>query len=163
MSASGKKPTQREYTEGEQSDSLISRRARAFADRSRDPGDATTWAVVLGAVICTLLMFCFAAGGHPRLAMASVAVTVMWIFVVSRYGRVNVAAVLWGAATTDTETPPEHLVVFRATAALAAVSLLAIIIDALTGWSFRWYSVGLLAAILAFLGVSYRTWIAPAR
>lgn len=163
MSTSGNKPTRREYTEGEQSESLISRRARAFADRSRDPGDATTWAVVLGAVICTLLMFCFAAGGHPRLALASVAVTLVWIFVVTRYGRVNIASVLWGAATTDAATPPEHLVVFRTTAVLAAVSLLAIIIDAITGWSFGWYSVALLAAIIAFVGISYRTWIVPAR
>lgn len=163
MSTPGKKPMRREYTESEQGESLIGRRARAFADRSRDPGDATTWAVVLGAVISTLLMFCFAAGDHPRLALASVAITVVWMFVVSRYGRVNVAAVLWGAATTDASTPPEHLVVFRATAAVAAVSLLAVIVDAATGWSFRWYSLALLAAIIAFVGVSYRTWISPAR
>ncbi len=163
MSTPGKKPAPREYTEGERSDSLITRRARAFADRSRDPGDATTWAVVLGAVMCTLLMICLAVGGRPRLALASVAVTLVWIFVVSRYGRVNIAGVLWGAATTDAETPPDHLVVFRATAALAFVSLIAVAVDAVTGWSFGWYSVAMLAAILTFLGISYRTWIAPAR
>ena len=163
MSTPGKKPARREYTEGEQSESLISRRARAFADRSRDPGDATTWAVVLGAVMCTLLMICLAVGGRPRLAMASVAVTLVWIAVVSRYGRVNIAGVLWGAATTDAETPPEHLVVFRSTAALAAVSLVAVGVDVGTGWSFRWYGVALLAAIVTFLGISYRTWIASAR
>ena len=65
MSTSGKGPTRREYTEGEQNESLISRRARAFADRSRDPGDATTWAVVLGSLMFTLLMFCLAVSGHP--------------------------------------------------------------------------------------------------
>ncbi len=163
MSTPGKKPARREYTESEQSESLIARRARAFADRSRDPGDATTWAVVLGAVICTLLMFCLAVGGYPRLALASVGVTVAWIFVVSRYGHVHIASVLWGAATTDTDTPPEHVVVFRSTAAVAALSLLAVIVDAIIGWSFGWYGLGLLATIIAFVGVSYRTWIAPVR
>jgi hypothetical protein len=71
--------------------------------------------------------------------------------------------VLWGAATTDADTPPNHLVVFRATAVVAGISLFALIIDAATGWSFGWYGVALLAAILGFGGVAYRNWIAPAR
>lgn len=163
MSMQGKKPSGREIVRGENDENFIQRRARAFTDRSREPGDATTWAVVLGALMCTLLMICFSVGGHARLALLAAALTAIWIFVVSRYGRVNVFSILWGAATTDSGISPNHQVIFRATTALAAIAAAAIVIDAVTGWGFTWYSVVLGATILIYLGVAFRAGYVPSR
>lgn len=163
MSNTGREPSRREYTESEQDQSFIGRRMKAFADRSREPGDATTWAVVLGALMSTLLMICFAVAGHSMLALTSFGLAAVWVFVVSHFGRVNVFSVLWGAATTDSTTEPEHLVIYRATAVLSAISIIAVLIDAATGWGFTWYGVALIAVVIAYIGVVYHPWIASIR
>lgn len=151
MSTQGQKPSNREIVRGESDESFIHRRARAFADRSREPGDATTWAVVLGALICTLLMVCLSVGDRPGLAIVAFFVTVAWIVYVSHFGHVNVFSVLWGAATTDHGRQPDHLAVFRATTILAIGAAIAVVLDAVTGWSFGWYGLVLAATILAYI------------
>lgn len=161
MSMQGRKPTGREIVRGEHDESFIERRMRAFAERSRDPGDATTWAIVLGALMCTGLIFCYAVARQPLMALASFLLTFVWIGVVSRFGRVNVFAVLWGASAADSRIEPDYSVIFRANAVLVAISLLAILVDAVTGWDFMWYSVALLAVVVAYVILAWKVWIAP--
>lgn len=153
----------REYTEREQHQSFIGRRMQAFADRSRDPGDAATWTVVLGALICTLLMICYSVAGQSRVALGAFILSGVWILVVSRFGKVNVASILWGSATTDSDTPPVHLVIFQSTAVLALISLIAVIVDAFNGWGFGWYGFALLATVAVYLVIYIRAWVQPAR
>lgn len=89
MKPPDKRPTRREILNGERDENFIERRMRAFAERSRDPGDATTWAIVLGALMCTGLIFCYAAAEQPMMAFAAFVLTIVWMGVVSRFGRVK--------------------------------------------------------------------------
>lgn len=150
---------QREYTEGEQHQSFIGRRMDAFADRSREPGDATTWAIVLGSLICTLLVICYAVAGQPVVAFISLLLTLAWVSIVSRIGRVNVASILWGSSTNDLDKPPNHTFIFQATTLLALISLAAVVVDAIRGWNFSWYGLILLVVVSIYLVIylQYRT------
>ena len=161
MSTPERKPTRREIINGERDENFIERRMRAFAERSRDPGDATTWAIVLGALMCTGLIFCYAVAAQPLMAFGAFLLTIAWVGVVSRFGRVNVFAVLWGASTADSRQEPNHTVIFRANALLVAISVIAVAIDAATGFDFMWYGVALLIAVIACVILAYRVWIAP--
>jgi len=152
---------QPEYTEGEQQRSLISRRIEAFESRSRQPGDAATWVVVLGALMCTLLMVCYSVAGLPLMALAVFGITIIWFGIMGRLGRVNVFSILWGAATTDAKTPPNEFVVFQSTAAISLISLVAMVVDAFRGWDFTWYGYALLLTTIVFLVVYVRSWILP--
>ena len=152
------KDSRREYTETEQSHSFIARRIEAFADRSREPGDAVTWAVVLGALICTLLMICYAVADQPRIALVAGLVTIIWIIVVSRYGRVNVAAILWGGSTSDASTPPHAPIIFLATNILAIAAAVSVIVDAATGLHFGWYGAALAVAVVTHGIIAVRSW-----
>lgn len=153
----------REYTEGERQESFIGRRMDAFADRSREPGDGATWAVVLGALMCTLLMICYSVAGQPMVALGMLTLFAVWVMIMSRLGRVNVLSILWGSATTDADVPPNDVVVFQSTVLLALISLGAILLDAFTGWDFGWYGFILLAIVAIYLVIYLRTWILPTR
>lgn len=163
MSQRERKPTRREIINGERDENFIERRMRAFADRSRDPGDATTWAIVLGALMCTGLIFCYAVAEQPLLAFAAFVLTLVWSTVVSRFGRVNVLSVLWGSSAADSRHEPDHQVIFRANAALVAIALAALLVDAVSGWHFMWYGNALLIVVVSYLILAYRVWIAPIR
>lgn len=152
-----------EYTEGEQRQSLIGRRMDAFANRSRQPGDATTWEIVLGALMCTLLIICYSVAENPLAALLSVIVLLIWAAYSAIVGKVNVFSVLWGSSTTEAHVNPNHLAVLWSTGVLAAISALSLIVDAFTGWGFGYYGVALLLVFLVYVAVVYRTWIAPAR
>lgn len=162
MSEKPKEP-RRAYTEREQNEGFVGRRIRAFGERSRDPGDGTTWSTVLGALMLTLLVICFSVAELPLFALATFLVGMGWIVVMSRFGKVNVASVLWGAATSDANTPPVDAVVYQSTLVLALISLVAIVGDAVTGWGFGWYGVILLAAVALFLIIYINSWIRPVR
>ena len=136
---------------------------RAFADRSRDPGDATTWAIVLGALICTGLIFCYAVAEQPLMAFGAFVLTFVWIGIVSRFGRVNVFSVLWGASATDSRHDPNHLVIFRANAVLVVIALAALLIEVIAGWDFMWYGIAILVVVAAYIILAYKVWIAPIR
>jgi hypothetical protein len=111
--------------------------------------------------MCTGLIFCYAAAEQPLMALGAFVLTIVWIGVVSRFGRVNVLAVLWGSSAADSRQEPDHLVIFRANAVLVAISLVGVIVDAVTGWDFMWYGVVLMAAVLAYGILAYKVWIAP--
>lgn len=154
--SSQRKP-EREFTDAERQRNFIQRRYQAFGDRSRDPGDAVTWAVVLGAFICALLIVCVSVADMLDLVLLPLVVTAIWIFVVSYLGRVNIAAILWGASASDSPRVPNALFVMLPTLVVALIGLVAVIIDALTGWDFRWYGVVLAGVCLVYLGVYTRS------
>lgn len=151
-----------EYTEGEQNQSLIARRMEAFASRSREPGDATTWEIVLAALMCTLLVVCYSVADRPMFALGTLIILLVWIGYTFVVGRVNVFSVLWGSSTTEAHLHPDHLAIFRSTAIIATLSLLAVVIDAFTGWGFGYYGLALIIVIILYIAVVYRTWLAPA-
>ncbi|MCO5224718.1 MAG: hypothetical protein M9953_05225 [Thermomicrobiales bacterium] len=148
----------REYTGAEQQQSFLKRRYQAFADRSRDPGDVLTWAVVLGALICSLLIVCVAVADLRNLVLPTLFAIVLWVIVVSRFGRVNVAAILWGASTADSERVPNPAFVYFPTLALAIVCLVAVVIDAGTGWGFGWFGLALGIASFCYCVMFARSW-----
>lgn len=150
-----------EYTEGEQTQSLIGRRMEAFASRTRDPGDATTWEIVLAALMNTLLVICFSVAERPLFALGSLVVLLGWIGYSFVVGRVNVFSVLWGSSTTDANVNPDHLAIFRSTAIIAILTLVALVIDALTGWGFGYYGLALVIVVILYIAVVYRTWLSP--
>lgn len=150
-----------EYTEGEQQHSLIGRRMEAFANRSRQPGDATTWEIVLAALMCTLLIVCYSVADRPLFALGTLIILLAWITYTFVVGKVNVFSVLWGSSTTDAHLNPNHMAILRSTALIAIVSLVSVIVDAATGWGFGYYGIALLLVIIFYVGVVYRTWIAP--
>ena len=143
-----------EYTDADQRQSFLQRRFEAFADRTRDPGDALTWSVVLGSLVGTLLVICFAVAGRTTLVLLPLAIFIVWIIVVSVWGRVNVAAILWGAAAQESRRGPNTAFILWPTVALAAFALVCVAIDAVTGWGFRWYGTGLTVVALWCLVVS---------
>ena len=153
----------REYTQAEQNESFIGRRVRAFGDRSREPGDGATWAVVLGSLMWTLLIICFSVAGQPRIAFFTLLFMLAWVVVMGRFGKVNVASILWGSATSDADKPPVEVVVFQSTMAVALISLIVTVIDAASGWNFGIYGIALLATIATFFVVYLRTWLQSMR
>lgn len=163
MSTRNPNEPRREYTEGEQQRSFIGRRMDAFADRSREPGDAATWAVVLGALMWTLLVISYSVARQPLMAVVMFVLTLVWVIVMSRFGNVNVFSILWGAATTDASTPPNGPVIFQASALLAVLSIIAVAVDAVTGWDFGWYGIVLLITAGAYVAVYARTWFTLGR
>lgn len=153
--------TKREYTRLEENEGFIGRRMRAFGDRSREPGDGATWAVVLGSLMWTLLIICFSVAGQPRIAFFIFLLMLVWVVIMGRFGKVNVASILWGSATTDADKPPVEMVVFQSTLAVALFSLIAAVIDAASGWAFGWYGVVLLATVAVYMIVYLRSWLQP--
>lgn len=148
----------REYTEAEQQQSFLNRRYRAFADRSREPGDTITWAVVLGALICSLLIVCVAVADLRNLVLLALLSTALWVTVVSYFGRVNVTAILWGASASDSERAPNPVFVYFPTLALAIIGLISTVIDAGTGWDFGWFGLALGIASLCYCVMFARSW-----
>lgn len=153
----------REMSQAEQHEGFIGRRMRAFGERSREPGDAATWAVVLGAFMWTLLIVCLSVAEHLLLASISFAFTLVWVVLMGRFGKVNVASILWGSATTDTDKPPVEGVVFQLTLAVALISLIAVVVDALSGWDFGWYGVALIITVAVYLVIYLQSWLQPVR
>lgn len=153
----------REISESEQSEGLIGRRLRAFGERSREPGDGATWAVVLGSFMWTLLIISLSVGQHALLAFAAFVLTFVWIFIMGQFGKVNVASILWGSATTDAKKPPVDVVVFQSTLAVALISLIAVVVDAVRGWDFGWYGVVLVVTVAVYLVVYMQSWLQPVR
>lgn len=153
----------REYTEQEQQQSFIGRRMDAFAGRSREPGDAATWATVLGALMCTLLMICYSVADQPLVALGVAGLTAIWIFVMARFGGVNVFSILWGSAATDAKYPANEFYVFQSTVVVALFSLVALVVSAFTGWGFGWYGYALLAVTAIFVVIYLQSWIQPVR
>lgn len=150
-------PPRRDYTNAEQSQSLVGRRARAFADRSREPGDSATWAIVLGALMCALLLICFSVSRATDYIWIPLLISFAWFVVVGRMGKVNIFSILWGSATTDRTTPPNDFWILQPTAALAAISLVIALVDLVRGWDYRWYGLALVLAALWFLNLYLRT------
>lgn len=153
---------QPEYTEAEQQKSLISRRIEAFESRSREPGDAATWAIVLGSLMSTLLIVCYSVSDVPIMALVAFGMLAIWIVLMARFAGVNVFSILWGSATTDTKNPPNELYIFQSTIVIAGLSFLAMIVDAFTGWDFTWYGVALFIVTTAFVVLYVRSWLMPA-
>lgn len=153
----------REISESEQSEGLIARRLRAFGDRSREPGDGATWAVVLGSFMWTLLIICLSVSQHALLAFGAFVLTFVWIFIMGQFGKVNVASILWGSATTDADKPPVDAVVFQSTLAVALISLIAVVADALSGWDFGWYGVVLIVTVVVYVVIYIQSWLQPVR
>lgn len=149
---------EREYTDAERQRTFLHRRYQAFADRSRDPGDVITWAVVLGALICALLIVCISVADMRDLVLLPLLVTAIWIFVVSYLGRVNIAAILWGASTSDSQRVPNAVFVLLPTLVVAVIALIAVVIDAGTGWDFRWFGLVLGIASLCYCVLFARSW-----
>lgn len=150
-----------EYTEGERTHNLIGRRMEAFASRSREPGDATTWEVVLSALMCTLLIVSFSVADRPLFALLALVLFGIWAGYTGAVGKVNVFSVLWGSSTTDENVNPNHIAILRSTAIIALVSIAAIVVDAFTGWGFGYYGFVLLLVVIVYLIVVIRTWIIP--
>lgn len=153
----------RQITDAEQNESLIGRRMRAFADRSRDPGDGPTWAAVLGSLMWTLLIICFSVSDRSLFAFVTLILMLIWVGIMAQFGKVNVTSVLWGSATSDYDRVPVEVVVFQSTLAVALISLIAIAVDAVSGWGFGWYGIALLATIALYLVVYLRSWAQPVR
>lgn len=153
----------REYTEAEQSSGLVGRRLQAFAERSREPGNAVTWAIVLGALICTLLVISYSVAGQPVAALGSAAVSMIWMAVVTKYGQVNIASILWGSDVSDFSSPPVESAIFQTTTVLTLIALGGIIVSAFTGFGFGWYGVAMLVAVVTYLVIYIRAWILPGR
>lgn len=153
----------REMTQAEQHEGYISRRMRAFGERSREPGDAATWAVVLGAFMWTLLIVCLSVSDQSFLAFISFILTLVWVVLMGRFGKVNVASILWGSATSDADNPPVENVVFHLTLAVALISLIAVVVDALGGWNFGWYGVALIIAVAVYLVIYLQSWFQSVR
>lgn len=148
----------REYTDAERQWGFLQRRYQAFADRSREPGDVITWAVVLGALICSLLIVCVSVASMRDLLLVPVLITAVWVFVVSYFGRVNITAILWGASTSDSQRVPNAMFVMLPTLALAMIGLVSVVIDAGTGWDFRWFGLALGIASLCYCVLFARSW-----
>lgn len=153
----------REYTPLEQNEGFIGRRIRAFGERTRDPGDGTTWAVVLGSLMWTLLVVCYSVARQPLLALGCLLLAIAWVIFLSRFGKVNVVSVLWGSSTTDFNRVPVEVVVYQSTLVVALISLVSVLVDALRGWEFGWYSIPLLATVFVFVIVYIRAWLQPVR
>lgn len=153
----------REYTQGEQVGGLLSRRFRAFTTRSREPGDAATWAVVLGSFMWTMLIICLSVAEHLLTALIMFVLTFVWIGIMSRFGKVNVAAILWGSATTDADRDPVEPVVFQSTLVVALISLVAVVDDAIRGWDFGWFGVVLTITVIVYLAIYVQAWLQPTR
>lgn len=152
-----------ELSEAEKREGFLGRRIRAFEDRSREPGDGATWAVVLGAFMFTLLIVCLSISEQPFFAFIVFVLALVWVAVMAQFGKVNVASVLWGSATTDADKPPVEVVVFQSTLAVALISLIAVIVDVVSGWAFSWYGVILLVTIATYLVIYIRAWLQAAR
>lgn len=159
-----KQPAPRpELSEQEKRESFLVRRMRAFEDRSREPGDGATWAVVLGAFMFTLLIICLSVAEQAFFAFIVFVIALVWVAIMGQFGKVNVASVLWGSATTDADKPPVDAVVFRSTLAVALISLIAMIVDVINGWGFGWYGVVLAVSIAVYLGVYIQARLQPTR
>lgn len=150
-----------EYTEREQHRSLIGRRMEAFASRSREPGDATTWEIVLASLMGTLLIICYSVADRPMLALVAFGLLLIWMVYCGIVGRVNVFSVLWGSSTTESHVHPDHLAIFRSSAVVALFTILSLVVDAVTGWGFGYYGIALVLIVIIYIIVVYRTWIAP--
>lgn len=155
--------TNRNYTDREERESVLVRRYRAFADRSREPGDAATWAAVLGSFMWTMLIICLSVGEHLLSAFITFVLTFVWVWIMFRFGKVNVASILWGSATTDADKPPVEPVVFQSTLVVALISLIAVVEDAISGWDFGWFGVILTVTIIVYLVIYIRAWLQPVR
>ncbi len=160
-----KKPEEprRDYTESEKNEGFISRRMRAFAERSREPGDGATWAVVLGSFMWTVLIICLSVAEMFLFAAVGFVLALVWVAIMAQFGKVNVAAILWGSATTDADKPPVDVVVFQSTLVVALISLLAVIVDAIRGWNFGGYGVVLVVTIAIYIVVYIQSWLQPGR
>lgn len=161
MSSRRPEEPKREYTAGEQQQGFLQRRYTAFADRSRDPGDALTWAIVLGAFVGTLLIVCFAIADQARLALLAFVIVLLWAVGVSYWGRVNVASILWGSSATEHNHTPRPVFIFLPTLVLVLVALIAVFVDAATGRDFSWYGLVLGAAAIGYLVLYLRTTLRP--
>lgn len=159
MSRTNSSEPKRDLTPAEQRESFLVRRLAAFAERSRDPGDAATWAVVLGALMCALLIICFAVSGRTdAVLLIPVVASLLWGVVVQFWGRVNIAAILWGSSTTDSQHSPHLQFIFLPTLILTTVSFVCVVVDAFTGWGFRWFGLALIATGIWFLMICLRAW-----
>lgn len=152
-----------DVTEGEQREGFAARRMRAFADRSRDPGDGATWAVVLASAMLTLLIICLSVARETLLAFIVFVAALVWVALMGLFANVNVASILWGSATTDSKDPPIEIVVYQSTLVIALISLVAIIIDAFTGVSFGWWGLVLFITIAVYMIVYIQSWLRPTR
>lgn len=152
-----------ELSEEEKREGLLSRRIRAFEERSRDPGDGATWAVVLGAFMFTLLILCLSVADQTFFAFIVFVLTLVWVVIMGQFGKVNVASVLWGSSTTDADKPPVDAVVFQSTLAVALFSLIVTVVDVFNGWRFGWYGVVLAVTIAIYLVIYIQAWLQPAR
>lgn len=153
----------RELSDTDKHEGLLGRRLRAFGERSRDPGDGATWAVVLGSFMWTVLIVCLSVAEQLLFAFIAFVLMLVWVGIMGQFGKVNVASILWGSATTDSDKPPVEIVVFQSTLVVALISLLAVIVDAVRGWNFGWYGLVLIVTIVVYLVVYLQSWIQPAR
>lgn len=153
----------RTSTEDIKEEGFLGRRMRMFEERSRDPGDGTTWSAVLGALIFTLLIVCYSIADQPMMALVSLVLMFVWIGVMARFGQVNVASVLWGSSTTDFNRNPNPFVVYQSTFVVAIFGTIAMAVNAFQGWTFSWYGFALLATTAVFLVVYMRGWVQHTR
>lgn len=153
----------REFTPQEQNEGFIGRRIRAFGERSRDPGDGATWAVVLASFMWTLLVVCYSVSRQPLIALACLVLAITWVILMSQFGKVNVLSVLWGSATTDFDRVPNQAVVFQSTLVVALISLISVVVDATRGMAFGWYGYLLLATVLVYIVIYIRSWLQPVK
>lgn len=151
-------PRADERAEGQ---AFLARRVRAFADRSRQPGDAVTWAVVLGSMVGVLMLICFSVAGDTRYILYPLALFIAWYAVVSIKGRVNITSILWGSAATDSKIPADPFWVHQPTIILTIAGAIACIADAVTGWDYRWFGLALAIACVSYVMLYVRSVLQP--
>ena len=111
----------------------------------------------------TFLIICLSVSQHALLAFIAFVMTLVWVIIMGQFGKVNVAAILWGSATTDADRPPVDVVVFQSTLVVALISLIAVVVDAVRGWDFGWYGVILLVTVAVYLVIYIQAWLQSAR
>lgn len=141
----------REQEEDEHtSEGFVRRRIEAFENRSRQPGDAATWGVVLGAFIGIMMLVSFSIGRETRHILIPLAAVVLWWIVVSKYGRVNITSILWGSATTDQKHPPEEKWIHLPTILMTLFATGSLIRNAIMGYTYSWAGIVLLVACVVY-------------
>lgn len=152
-------PSRGDLTGQEERRGFLERRVKAFEDRSRKAGDGTTWAVVLGAFIGVALLMSYSIGRETSWILLPLGVFIAWFIVVSSMGKVNITSILWGSATSDQRTPPNGFWIFQPTALLAGFAMASILRNAITGYTYGWAGLILLAACLAYFVIYLRVGI----
>lgn len=111
-------------------------------------GNLTTWSVIIGVLLCVILFLGAAYAENALVGFLVLVMLLIYTFVLSVFGRINVVQILWGHAADEEDPGVNTQAILMVTAAVAVMTLGALFYDLVSDGDWGWYSwlAGLLAA-----------------